>query len=157
MPHRAKRITPNATSTRDLTFLVVDDEPTFRELLSKMLMSFGAADVLTAETAEEGLRLIQSHKVDMVFSDVVMHGINGLRFVKMVRDMGLFDDSGRHAVPVVMITAHTERQVVAAAVKAGADGCLAKPPGALPLGRMISRLCGVPDPAAAAAARRRAG
>lgn len=132
----------------NLTFLVIDDEPLTRQLLSKILWSFGASDVLTAESGEEGLRLLYACSVDLIICDVVMSGINGLKFVKLVRDMHLIDDSGKHATPIVMLTAHTDQQIIATAMRLGADGYLVKPLSIGHLAKMIAKLCRVKEPAA---------
>lgn len=140
-----------------LTFLVVDDDAFMRQLLSKILWSFGAGDVLTAESGEEGLRIFHACHVDLIVSDVVMGGISGLKFIKLVRDMHVIDGSGRHLTPIVMLTAHADEQVVTAAMKLGANGCLVKPLSVGRLAKMISRLCGVTAPVVPSGAQRRAG
>jgi CheY-like chemotaxis protein len=142
----------------NLIFLVIDDDPFTRLLLSKILWSFGAGDVLTAESGEEGLRLLHACHIDLIICDVVMGGLSGLKFVKLVRDMHLIDDSGKHATPIVMLTAHADQQIVTTAMRLGADGCLVKPLSIGHLAKMIAKLCRVDEPSTgAAAAKRKAG
>lgn len=157
-PNEARAMSDGAQirGMHDLTFLVIDDDPFIRQLLSKILWGFGAGDVMTADTAEEGLRIVSSCDVNLVLCDLVLGGMNGLKFIKMVREMALFDGSGKHATPIVMMTAHSETQIIRTGMRLGANGCLAKPLSVPHIGKMISRLCRVEDPAAAALARRRA-
>ena len=125
----------------ELVFLVIDDDDLTRHLLCKILMSFGSPDVLTAESGEEGLRLLRACRVDVIICDVMLGGISGLRFVKLVRGMHLTEDGGKHLTPIVMLTAHTEEQIITTAIRLGANGFLAKPLSVGHLARMISRLC----------------
>lgn len=70
------------------TVLVVDDEPdilaTFRFVLERHLPG---AKVLTALSAQEGLRLLRAERVDVVLSDYRMRGMDGLAFLRQVRSL----------------------------------------------------------------------
>lgn len=65
--------------------LIVDDQPlvlnVFREILSR-----GPYHVLTVESAEKALQLLEGESVDVVISDELMPGMQGSEFLTIVRD-----------------------------------------------------------------------
>ena len=64
-------------SSRRLRVLVVDDEPTITETLVEILNGEGF-DALSASTAEAALSSAQAFVPDVIISDVVMPGMNGV-------------------------------------------------------------------------------
>lgn len=68
------------------TILFVDDE---RNILNALVMIFRAEGfkVLTAESAAEGLELIKKNRVSVVISDHKMPGMDGLRFLSLVKEV----------------------------------------------------------------------
>ena|SRR2546427_9927166 len=69
------------------TILLVDDEPTMLRLCQQILES-GGYEVLPAANAAEALRLLQSDTgaVDLLLSDVVMPGMNGIELAKRIQN-----------------------------------------------------------------------
>jgi len=76
------------------TILCVDDEPLILETLKLALLKKGFR-VLTAQSGEEGLRLLEIHSVEMVISDYRMPGMNGMEF--------LFKVQGRYPEKILCI------------------------------------------------------
>jgi two-component system cell cycle sensor histidine kinase/response regulator CckA len=68
------------------TILLVDDEPTMLALCQRIL-GLGGYEVLPAGTAEEAFRVLQNGTtaVDLLLSDVVMPGMNGIELANRVR------------------------------------------------------------------------
>lgn len=64
------------------TILVVDDNSEIRDISSEFLKQQGY-NVITAECGEDGLHVLNSHKVDLIFTDVIMPG--RVRSIDMVR------------------------------------------------------------------------
>jgi DNA-binding NtrC family response regulator len=64
--------------------LVVDDDVHVLAAL-RMLLEFDAIDIATAETAEEGVDALARSKFDMVFVDIFMPRIDGLKAIKEFR------------------------------------------------------------------------
>ncbi|KAA5541945.1 sigma-54-dependent Fis family transcriptional regulator [Roseiconus nitratireducens] len=99
--------------------LVVDDEPSICWALEKMLTQEGHR-VVTASSAEEGLRLAAEHRPVMVILDVRLpkeDGITALpKFLSATGD-----------APVIIITAFGDLETAVAAVKNGATDYLTKP------------------------------
>lgn len=66
------------------TILVVDDEEALRNLAEEMLSSHGYK-VLVAENGEAALDVLKSNKVDVLFSDVIMPGMDGYELASRVK------------------------------------------------------------------------
>ena len=71
--------------TRSETILVVDDEPSVRNLIEKILTMRGYA-VLAASDAQEALRLNADHEVDAVVTDVMLPSMKGPELVEKLRE-----------------------------------------------------------------------
>ena len=93
--------------TSPATILVVDDQPSMLVLLRHQLQSAGYA-VVQASCAEEPLSLLQRQPVDLILSDLVMPGIDGLAFLDMVCER----------CPAIPFDVITSQETVASAVEA---------------------------------------
>lgn len=107
-----------------LKVLLVDDNPHMTLLLAEILRAIGVRDVLTAADGTEALRLMREHEIDLVFTDLNMTPMDGIDFVRQLRNS---PDSPNPLAPVVMITGHSTRSRVEAARDAGVNEFLAKP------------------------------
>lgn len=103
------------------TVLVVDDEPVNCLVLDAMLAPEGYV-VRSAATGEEALAMLAESPVDVVLMDLSLPGIDGVEACRRIRAM-----PGGELVPVVVVTAHGEREARIRAKAAGADDFLAKP------------------------------
>ena len=77
----------------NLRVLVVDDEPDARALIERVLLQCNAS-VVTAASAEEGLKLLKSEKPDVLISDIGMPERDGYQFIREVRKLAT-SDGGR--------------------------------------------------------------
>ncbi len=64
--------------------LVVDDEPTIRDLFQDIFSSAGH-DVYVAEKGEEALELLKKERIDVVFLDLKLFGMNGIEVCRNIR------------------------------------------------------------------------
>jgi len=101
--------------------LVVDDEPTFVRLVDQVLTE-KRYEVLKASNGQDALRLLFTHKPDLVLLDVVMPGMDGWQTCQRIRDMS--------DIPIIMLTGkqNTEEDIVRG-LDYGADDYLIKPVG----------------------------
>src|SRR6186713_50110 len=99
--------------------LVVDDEPTLRRSLSRLLQSRGCA-VLTADDGEQAISLLEREHIDVALVDLMMPKVGGLELLEHVRDK-------HDGVEVVMMTAFGDVETAVKAVRAGAYHFLTKP------------------------------
>ena len=101
--------------------LAVDDLPENRELVSRLLQKTGHT-VITAESGEEALELLDTMGVDVVLLDLVMPGIGGAEVLRQLKD-----NEQLRATPVVMISGQQDMDQIVGCIEAGADDYLLKP------------------------------
>ena len=101
--------------------LVVDDNPSNRELLSRRLAREGH-EVLTAGDGAAALETLRARAFDLVLLDVLMPGQSGADVLQELKR----DPDLRH-VPVLMISALDEMDMVIRCIELGAEDYLAKP------------------------------
>ncbi len=82
-----------------MKILVVDDEPTIRELAEELLTSAGYS-VLTARDGEEALRLVCDEHPDLILLDVIMPKVNGFEVVREIRG-----DPRVRDIPILILSA----------------------------------------------------
>ncbi len=110
-------------SRNDLSFLIVDDSTFMRSLIRRNVRPY-AREIREAADGGEALRMLQGFSPDIVFVDWEMEPVNGLEFVKRVRDP---KDSPFPYSRIIMISALAERQRILTAWGAGIDEFLVKP------------------------------
>ena len=99
--------------------LVVDDEEEIRTLLSRY---FGKKNygVLTAESAEEALGILEKESVDAVLLDIQLPGISGLDALRRIR-------TSWPDLPVAMISGQDDEEVAKDTLRYGAFDYIIKP------------------------------
>ena len=114
--------------------LVVDDLPTNRKLLSRLVEASGH-EALTAEGGAEALEVLARESVDLVLLDLMMPDLDGMDVLGVLRDQGRLS-----TLPVVVVTATDERKVRHQALRIGAVDFLTKPVDALELTAKVDAL-----------------
>ena len=92
--------------------LLVDDEPNILQSLKRRLRR-GGYQILTAESGQEGLKLLEQHKVQVIVSDARMPGMGGIEFLDRARER--WPDCIR-----IMLSGYTELEAVIQAVNRSA-------------------------------------
>ena len=100
----------------DLRFLVVDDNQHVRRIIRTLLHGFGVREVYEAADGAAGLDAVQNFLPDFIITDWVMPLFDGLEFVQMIRQP---DSNLNPYVPIIMLSAHSERHRVLEARDAG--------------------------------------
>lgn len=103
------------------TVLVVDDSRLQRKILAASLKRWGF-EVLQAESGEEAISVCQDRYPDLVLSDWMMPGMDGLEFCRAFRGM----PSDDYAY-FILLTSKSDKTAVAEGLDAGADDFLNKP------------------------------
>ena len=97
---------------RSRTLLLVDDEANILSALKRLLRRDGY-DILTAMSAEQGLEMLASHRVDVIISDQLMPGMSGVEFLRRVKVL--------HPETVrLVLSGYTDLQAVTDAINEGA-------------------------------------
>ena len=74
-----------AESSQNETLLIVDDEPALRELAAEVL-ELNNYRVFQAEDAQRALQILNTEKVDLMLTDVIMPGMNGYQLAAKVTE-----------------------------------------------------------------------
>ena len=110
----------NLSGTR---ILVVDDEADGREMLTRMLQSWGA-EVRAAGSAEEAIEALSGETPDLLISDIGMPRVDGYELMRRIRAMQAPE---RRDVPAIALTAFARGEDAAKARQAGYGVHLPKP------------------------------
>jgi len=113
---------------RSLRVLLVEDNDQVRDFAENLLADLGYR-VVSAASADEALKLLETEPVDIIFSDVVMPERSGLDLARIVAE-------SRPGLPVVLATGYSEEIVKGAAADLE---ILSKPYGAQSLSAAFAR------------------
>lgn len=105
------------------TILVIDDDPSVREVM-RLLLEHRGYEVLLAENGPAGLARAAERAVDGALIDVHMAGMNGIEVCRALREKAAL--AGRR-LPVWIMTGARTAQIIKAAAEAGALVVLSKP------------------------------
>jgi len=103
--------------------LIADDSTVPRMILEKTLASLGH-ETASASDGTEAWSLFQTFQPDVVLSDWLMPGMDGIELCRQIRAL----DGGRYTY-FVLLTAMTELEHAVTAMTAGADDFMVKPLG----------------------------
>ena len=107
------------TSRKPAHLLLVDDDPGLLKLLGMRLVSEGYS-VVTAESGQEGLKVLGREKVDLVISDLRMDEMDGMQLFIEIQKL-------QPGMPVIILTAHGSIPDAVAATQQGVFSFLTKP------------------------------
>jgi two-component system chemotaxis response regulator CheY len=105
-------------------FLHVDDNAHMLNIVRTMLRGLGVEHVLEARTAEQAFERLRHDSIDIVLLDYAIGEDDGVEFLRALR---CDPASPAPFVPVIMLTAHSERARVEAARDAGVNEFCTKP------------------------------
>ncbi|MEW5808870.1 MAG: SpoIIE family protein phosphatase [Actinomycetota bacterium] len=117
----APTLVPAATPGGPVRVLIADDNADMRDYLTRLLQSDG----YQVEAVSDGVRALESVRADppeIVISDVMMPGLDGLALVSALRA-----DRRTVAVPVLLLSARAGQEASISGLQAGADDYLVKP------------------------------
>lgn len=126
-------------ATRPLRVLAADDNATNRRVIELMLGAAGA-EVVSVENGRDAVAAWRGGAFDLVLMDLRMPVMDGLAAIREIRAA---ETRGRPRAPIIVISANTSPEDLAASTNAGADGHLGKPIRAEALFATISGVMGV--------------
>lgn len=115
--------------------LIIEDEPEIRLILAKCFQHTGGFDPILAGDGVEGIELAREQMPDVILIDAVMPKLDGYATCRLIKQ-----DSGLKDIPVIFLTAKTDRREVSRAIRAGACGYLPKPFDPLQLASQIDKI-----------------
>ena len=99
--------------------LIAEDETLIRLDLRQLLESAGFDVCAEARDGEEAVQLARSEQPDLAVLDVKMPRLDGIEAARRILD--------ERPIPIVMLTAYAEQELVSRAIEAGVFGYLVKP------------------------------
>ena len=103
----------------EASIVVVDDEPSIRELLVASL-HFAGFDVATAASGSEAIEVIEKTQPDLIVLDVMLPDIDGFTVTRRIRQEGI-------GAPVLFLTARDDTQDKVMGLTVGGDDYVTKP------------------------------
>ncbi|AZZ97925.1 MULTISPECIES: response regulator [Pseudoalteromonas] len=103
------------------TILVVDDSDSLRQVVNIALTGAGY-QVIEACDGKDALSKLNGNKVHLIISDVNMPNMNGIEFVKNVKQLPQYKFT-----PVIMLTTENQQSMMEEGKKAGAKAWMVKP------------------------------
>ncbi|MEE9219706.1 MAG: response regulator [Acidobacteriota bacterium] len=105
-----------------MTFLIVEDSPTMRQLIAFSLSRFRGARILEATDGVDAMKKLASEQIDLVLTDINMPVMDGLKLVGLIRQ-----DPKTRDLPVVIITTEGAEADRERGMALGANAYIAKP------------------------------
>src|SRR5262249_4658934 len=102
--------------------MIVDDEPTNIKVVRRLLEIEGYQNFVTTTDSSAARYLIADQKPDLVLLDLMMPMVSGLDILSSVRQ-----DSSQSFIPIVILTAATDRETRLQALELGATDFVTKP------------------------------
>jgi len=101
--------------------LIVDDEADIRRTVTE-IVELAGYEAVCAASGRQALELLPKNKPDIIICDISMPGMDGLEFMGAVRNNEYFSD-----IPVIFLSALTEKSTVRKGMNLGAEDYLTKP------------------------------
>tara|TARA_R110002012_G_scaffold249366_2_gene426917 strand:+ start:1411 stop:1791 length:381 start_codon:yes stop_codon:yes gene_type:complete len=118
-----------------LKILHVDDEPDIRAVTRLALESIGGFDVLSCSSGEEALTSVAAQAPDLIVMDVMMPGMDGPTTYRAFQK-----DPAAAGIPVIFMTAKTQKDEIGMLIELGAIGVIAKPFDPVQLSAEVQRI-----------------
>jgi two-component system chemotaxis response regulator CheY len=106
----------------EYNFLVVEDSPTMRQLITFALKRIPGSKIVEANDGIDALKKLSSQKFDIILTDINMPIMDGLKLVSMVRN-----DPVQKAIPIIIITTEGADEDRKRGLALGANAYIAKP------------------------------
>lgn len=106
----------------ELRVLLVDDSPSARKFMRRLLENLGIMNFIEAGNGSEAARILSDTLVDLVITDYNMPEMDGKALVEFIRQQ-----SWQASVPILMVTSEADMGRLAAIESAGVSGICDKP------------------------------
>jgi signal transduction histidine kinase/ligand-binding sensor domain-containing protein/DNA-binding response OmpR family regulator len=111
---------PQELASDKQTLLVIDDDKEIRNYLLSIFQP--KYKMYEADCAEDGIKLAHKHLPDLIISDIVMKGLNGLDLCRTLKE-----DSTVSHIPIILLTGTTSDEMQLKGMESGADDYIKKP------------------------------
>lgn len=121
----------------DYKFLVVDDSPTMRQLISFSLKRIPGSTIVEANDGVEALKKLATEKFSLILTDINMPIMDGLKLISMIRN-----DPQHKTIPIIVITTEGAEEGRKEGLALGANAYIAKPAKTGDLLNVVNKLLG---------------
>ena len=118
---KVERSNVQPSNVQPSSILVVDDNPDLRAYVSRILRLEGY-QVCTARNGQEGFRVAQERRPQLIVTDLMMPEVSGLDLIEMIRD-----SQELRGTPIILLTAKADEATRIEGTERGADAYLSKP------------------------------
>ncbi|GGE37987.1 response regulator [Agaricicola taiwanensis] len=126
-----------------LSILVIDNDPHMRKIARGLLTGFPVGRVYEASDGAQGLEMVHQFRPDAILTEWEMPMLNGEEMVRLIRNP---KTSPFATVPIIVMTAHTQRYQIHAAIQAGVNEIIVKPFSAKDLLQRLESVVARPRP-----------
>lgn len=112
-------IQPKSNNDKSMKILVAEDEPMMLRLIEHKLIKDGYTVITTAD-GRQAMEGIDAHDPDLIITDIMMPYASGLEIISKVK-------SSARKVPIIVLSAMGQENVVLDAFNLGADDYITKP------------------------------
>ena len=105
-----------------LRFLIIEDDKIIRSIFKTLIKKKFQCTIFEADNGQTGLKILQDKLPDIVFLDISMPVMNGIETLNIIRSNPSFK-----YIPVIMLTAISDKNIVNAFVEKGISDYLLKP------------------------------
>ena len=102
--------------------LIVDDDKMNREILYRHLTNLGYVNITSASSGQIGLEIVASQPIDLILLDMMMPVMNGLEMLVRLKAHPEW-----RIIPVLIISALNEKEMMLACIEKGSEDYLIKP------------------------------
>lgn len=110
---------------QNLTFLLVEDNPSNQLAMQQLLKGFGYKVIIANDGQEAFFQYKSNPKIDLILMDIQIPQINGLETTKLIRKTEISQRKKR--IPIIALTAAALKEDIQNGLKAGCDSYLTKP------------------------------
>ena len=107
-------------SLKDCVVLYVEDEKSV-QMQTQMILKDFVKEVHLASNGEEGIKIALEYPIDIIVTDILMPGMNGIEMLKKLKN------EHNLAIPAIITTAFTETEHLMDAITLKVDGFIMKP------------------------------
>ena len=101
--------------------VIIDDAEEITSSLEDLLSAFGYKTFI-ADNAEDGIKMIRNNKPDLIISDIMMPVLDGFFVLQEIKT-----DKSISEIPIIIITAKTEKETFNKSMESGANYFIEKP------------------------------
>src|SRR5579862_4188743 len=121
--------------------VIVDAPEAIRATVRVQLRRLGVVEIWAASDGPQALSLLRTEAVSCLICDINMRPMNGLQVVQQIRS----GEAGiRRDLPIAMLTAHSDVEIVGTALALDVNGFILKPVSVAELGSRLTRVLSEP-------------